>query len=131
MLDKRVMGDISVVEFGVYGLIAYSSLLMLIISTIKEVPNTRRDSIVRSMFFIPGLVCAFILASSGVHIVINDVDTTTITNDTVSTIFYESTHTVDQITLMGPIWITVHSMIGIILLVYIIKQILLLLTAQE
>ena len=125
------MGDISIVEFCVYGFIAYSSLLMLIISTIKDVPNTRRDSIVRAMFFMPGIVCAFILAASGVHIVINDVDTTTITNDTTSTIFYESTHTVDQITLMGPIWMTVHFMIGIILLIYMVKQILLLFVAQD
>ena len=67
------MADLSIIEFGVYGFIAYSGLLMLIISTIRETPQTKSQSFARAMYLIPSIICAFLLASSGQIIGLYDV----------------------------------------------------------
>ena len=77
------MADISIIECGVYGFIAYSSLLMLIISVVKEVPDKKSQSILRSMWLIPGIICAALLMSSGVNITM---DTITTVNTTICAI---------------------------------------------
>src|SRR3990172_8799142 len=102
------MADISILEFGVYGLITYSSLLMLIISTIKEVPTERSGSVIRGIWLIPGILCAFILASSGINIVTSDTTNTIINLNTTET--WTETITT-QIILQNPIWVTVHLLI--------------------
>ena len=59
------MADISIIEFAVYAFIAYSGMLMLIISTIREAPQTKSQSFTRAMYLIPSIVCAFLLAGMG------------------------------------------------------------------
>ena len=123
------MGDISIIEFGVYGFITYTSLLMLIISTIRETPFTQSQSIARSVYLVPGIVCAAILAGSGVNITMETVTTTNLTNDTIAnvTIFSEDAITASQFVLIDPIWQGVHLMIMLILVVYVVNQMLMLL----
>ena len=123
------MADISVIEFGVFGFVAYSSILMLIISTIRETPFTQSQSIARAIYFVPGIVCAFILATSGVNITLETVSTVNITNDTVAnqTIFYETADTTAAFVLLDPIWGAVHAMLGLIMVVYVVNQMLMLL----
>lgn len=133
------MPEISILEFGVYGFVAYSSLLMLIISVIKDVPNTRSLSIVRAMFLIPGILCCFLLASSGLNIIseqpamtftnrttfnaTNDLIFTEITNSTgIKPAFY---------TLQNPIWVTLHYLFAIIMAVYFMLQVLTLFTKTD
>lgn len=126
------MGDISVIEFLVFGFIAYSSLLMLIISTIKEVPTTKASSIVRAIFLIPGIICAAVLAGSGTSIITDTVTTTnTIRNVNTTEVWTETTTQDKSIELQSTVWITVHQMIFLVLIVYVINQIFILFTKKK
>lgn len=109
---------------------------MIIISVIKEIPNSRSLSVMRTVGLMPGLVCAGILAVSGVNIDLNT-DTTTTTTDT-----YNATHTLIQnstqtivktsvITLQDRSWMMVHMMFFLILMFFIIYQILVLMTKTD
>jgi len=130
--------DISIIEFGVFGFIAYSSLLMLIISTIKEVPTTKSLSITRSIYLIPGIICAMLLASSGVNITLGDtINTITLDfealnstdNNTIVTLNSTQTTTeTNQIVLLNPVWVILHFLIAAVLVVYVINQMLILFT---
>jgi hypothetical protein len=127
------MGDISIIEFGVYGFIAYGSFLMLIISTVKEIPDGKSHSLSRVMYLIPGLICALVLSGSGVDIMLGTETTTEnqillhpVTGNEVP-VANTSTHT-EKITLIEPIWILVHTMLFLILMVHVIINILAMLT---
>ena len=127
------MGDISIIEFGVYGFIAYGSFLMLIISTVKEIPDGKSHSLSRVMYLIPGLICALVLSGSGVDIILGTETTTEnqillhpVTGNEVP-VANTSTHT-EKITLIEPIWILVHTMLFLILMVHVIINILAMLT---
>lgn len=123
------MADISVIEWGVFGMLAYTSMLMLIISVIRETPFTEGQAIARAVYLVPGIVCAFILAGSGVNITLETVATENITNATAtnSTIFIEEAVTTSSFILLNPVWGAVHYMIGIVMLIYVIQQMLMLL----
>lgn len=123
------MSDISILEFVVYGLIAYSSILMLIISTIRETPFKESQSLARGIYLVPGIVCALILAGSGVNVTMETVSTINITNDTVANqmIFYESADTTSAFVLINPIWGAVHIMIAMVMSLYVVMQILMML----
>lgn len=107
-------------------------MLMLIISTIKEIPDAGKrasSTIVRSTFLLPGIIAAIVLASSGVNIITSDVTTTnTITAVNTSEVFTEAVATSTQIVLQNPIWVTFHFLLAIIMLVYVINQMLILFT---
>lgn len=132
--------ELSILEFVVYGIFAYGSVLMLLISTqLKEMTNTRASATVRAMWFIPGVICNFILMGSGLNITTEApariLGNVTITNDTGNVIFTEITNSTitypATYTLMNPIWPIVHLMFGIMLIAYIIFQILNLFTKSE
>ena len=130
---KKLMGDISIIEFIVYGFIAYGSFLMLIISTVKDIPDGKSHSLSRAMYLIPGLICALILAGSGVDIILgsetiseNKIELHPVTGNEVP-VANTSTHT-NKITLIEPVWILVHTMLFLILMVHVIIQILSMLT---
>lgn len=117
----------------VYGLVGYSSILMLIISTIKPIPVTNVLSILRAMFLIPGVICMFFLAGVGVNINIDTVNTVTTTTDNVTStvIFTQATETTNKYVLLEPIWVTMHYMFGVVLLLYVLFQLFQLLTKHE
>ena len=123
------MGDISIIEFGVYGFIAYTSFLMLIISTIRETPFTKSQSFVRAIYLVPGIITAILLASSGVNITLETVSTINLTNATASnsTIFIETADTTAAFVLLNPIWGAIHFMLSAVMIVYVLNQILILL----
>lgn len=124
------MTDLSVVEFGVYGFIELASLLMLIIMAVKEPPMKSKMAIARSIFLIPGMLCAALLASSGNHIDMQNVTTNIITknfNATTNAKLTNSTTTstvTSQITLQDRSWLMVHMLIFFVLLIYIVLQLL-------
>ena len=131
----NILADISVIEFGVYGFIAYGSLLMLMISSIKDTPTTKSQSFTRAMYLIPGIICAALLAGSGELIFL---DTEVITSSTESLtsadviVTLQGTTTItNTIQLQDSIWILVHTMIFIILTFHVIMQSLMLLTKIE
>lgn len=122
------MSDISIIEFAVYAFIAYSGMLMLIISTIREAPQTKSQSFTRAMYLIPSIVCAFLLAGMGETISIMDMAHEEIHNQNNTVI---NIHEHYSITLVNPIWITFNFMIAIIMLFHFIMQTLQLLLFRD
>ena len=119
------MSDISLAEFIVYGCIAYSSMLMLIISVVKEIPVTKSLAIARSIFLIPGMVAAGVLASSGVNIQVANVATSNLIKSINTTqTWTETTTQINNIVLQSPVWQMFHILIFLTLLVYVITQML-------
>jgi hypothetical protein len=123
--------NISIIEFGVYGLFAYSSMLILVISIIKDTDETKYQALMKSMYMVPGIICAGVLITSGVDITLDTVQTINLTNSTAGAtneqIFYELTDTTDKITLLNPVWGSIHFIIFIVLILYVLKQTLLML----
>jgi len=126
------MGEISIIELVVYAFFAYSSMLMLIISIIKDAPTGKSLTIARSIYIIPGIICAAILAGSGINIVTDTVTTAnTIKNLNNSEVWTETTTQSKFITLQSEIWILVHWMIFLVMAVYVLMQMLVLLTKHD
>lgn len=119
------MADLSVIEFGVYGFVAYASVLMLIIQTVKQVPDEKSGSIIRSVYLIPGIIACLIIAGSGEFIIVQDITNTIIDLNT-TTIWTEDVD--NSIRLQNPIWVTFHYLLAMVLLVYVVIQILTLFT---
>lgn len=113
---------LSIIEFAVYGIIAYSSILMLIISTIREADLGKPLSIIRSIYMIPGIICASVLANAGTYITL---PTSTIVNGN------QTITETSQVILVNSAWILVHYMIMAILIVYVISQLLILFTKLD
>ena len=119
------MGDISLAEFIVYGIVSYSSLLMLIISVVKEIPTTKSLAIARSIFLIPGMVASAILSTSGINIQVASVTTSNLIKSINTTqVWSEATNQTNNIVLQNPVWQTFHLLIFLVLLVYVITQML-------
>ena len=121
------MADISVIEFAVYGIIAYGSLIMLVISAIKETPSTASSSMTRAMYFIPGMICALVIGGSGEGITLATISSQVLNSSDVAVTVTETS----EITLLNPIWIAVHYMIFIVMLLHVILQSLMLLTKRD
>lgn len=85
----------------------------------------------KSVFMVPGIICAGILIFAGTDIMLDTVNTINITNSTSGMsnqqIFYEVTDTTDKITLLDPVWSSVHFVIFIVMILYVFKQTLLML----
>jgi hypothetical protein len=107
-------------------------MLVLVVSIIKDTDETKYQALMKSMYMVPGIVCAGVLITSGVDITLDTVNTINITNATSDLgqneqIFYETTDTTDKITLLNPIWGSIHFIIFIVLILYVLKQTLLML----
>jgi hypothetical protein len=125
------MSEISILEFGVYGLICYTGIIMLIISAFKETPSTVSQSAVRCIWLIPSIICAFMLASSGADI---HLSTETITHqvlDSNNNIITLTDTVTDKITLIQPVWVTLHFLFFIVMLLYVIINILTLFVKRD
>ena len=121
--------EISILEYVVYALIGYSSFMILIVSTVKEVPDSRILSIVRSIYVFPGIIALMILASSGINIDVNTVSTNNLIKSINTTqTWTEATTQSNTIVLQNPVWSMFHWLLAITLIFYMIKQILNLLT---
>lgn len=123
----NIFSDISIIEFAVYAFIAYSGMLMLIISTIREAPQTKSQSFTRAMYLIPSIVCAFLLAGMGETVGLYDMTHEEIHPNTEVTTVHEHY----QVSLVNPIWITFNFMIAIIMLFHFIMQTLQLLLFRD
>ena len=123
------MAELSVIEFGVYGFITYSSLLMLIISAIKtDIPTTKSLAIVRAIYLIPGAVTALLLASIN-NVIVSSDTTNTITAVNTTEVWTEQIS--NSITLMNPVWGGLHLMIFIVIAIFIVTQIINLFTKTD
>lgn len=127
------MADISILEFGVYGFLAYSGILMLIISAFRETPNTKSQAATRVIWLLPCIFAAVLLANAGQDITFDTSSTVnTITNNVTSTVdFTEDVTTDRKITLLQPVWGMIHMLMFFVMLLYVIIQILMMLTKIE
>ena len=123
------MVDISLLEFAVYGFVAYSSVLMLIISTIITPPQTKSLSLARSIYMLLGVIFAFVLMGAGPTVALPTMQSNTTTVSLNTTEVFEESHS-EAGTLRildGSTWMLAHLLIGLMLLIYVIQQVLMLL----
>lgn len=117
--------ELSIIEFVVYALICYSGIVMLIASAFKSEGTGSTQNSLKIIWLIPSMICASLLAQVGGNVSFGNA-TNIITNNSTSTVITESTNF--SITLQNPVWVTVHWLFFIILLIYVIINILTLLT---
>ena len=124
------MAEISVIEFLVYGLIGYASAVMLIISTIKEIPETKSGSISRAVFMIPGIICIGILAGSAPDF---NLETSTQTAEIWNgTGLMNATVTETKtIQFVNPVWIYFHWMMFSLMILFVLFQFFQLFTKKD
>jgi|TARA_B110000438_G_scaffold34686_1_gene34494 hypothetical protein len=118
------MADMSILEFGVYALVCYTGIIMLIISSFKETPMTVSQSAVRVIWLIPSMLCAFVLANAGVDIYLSTETLADQVLDSNNAPVTLTDVTTDKITLLNPIWVTMHFLFFIVILLYVVMQIL-------
>ena len=117
--------NISVIEYLAYALVAYSGMIVLIASILKDNPTTRSLAIVRGMYMIPCAISSFILAQTGVDINwVTQTTNNTIKSLNTSQVFTENTTQVNQFVLVSPVWSMFHYMLGIIMIFYVVQQML-------
>lgn len=119
--------NLSILEFMVYSFVTYFSLAILITSLIKDVNETRYATLARIVFLLPGIICAGILISTGTDITLDTIHTVNTTNDTSGQIFVEVTDTTDKFVFENPIWALVNFIVFMTFIIYVIKQVLLML----
>lgn len=125
------MSDISIIEFVVYGLICYTGIILLIISSFKETPNTVSQSAVRCIWLIPSIICASMLASAGADIIMPTEVITKQVLDSNNAIVTLTETSVDKVTLLQPVWVTLHFLFFIVMLLYVLFNILALFTKRD
>jgi len=100
-------------------------MVILLISIVKEIPQTRILAIIRASYMIVPIIAAGILASSGVNIDINTVTTAnTIRSVNTTQVWTEATTQTNIIPLQNPVWVTFHWLIMITMIWYVIQQML-------
>lgn len=114
----------SILEFGVYALVCYAGIIMLIVSAFKETPMTVSQSAVRVIWLIPSMLCAFVLANAGVDIYLSTETLADQVLDSNNAPITLTDVTTDKITLLNPIWVTMHFLFFIVLLLYVVINIL-------
>ena len=119
-----MLSDISIIEFGVYALICYTGIIMLIISAFKETPSTVSQSALRVIWLIPSIICAYMLASAGADIYLSTETTIDQVLDSNNAPVVLTDITTDKITLLNPVWITLHFLFFIVMLLYVMINIL-------
>ena len=105
---------------------------MLILSVIKEIPNTKASSIIRAIYLIPGIIASAFMAQTGQKVIFNTIftnSTTTVSNST--TIWNETTVQTNVIILQNPVWGYFHMLIFMVLIIFVINQMYNLLTKPE
>ncbi len=125
------MSEISIIEFIVYGLICYTGVILLIISSFKETPMTVSQSAVRVIWLIPSIICASMLASAGADIILPTEVITRQVLDSNNAIVTLTETSVDKVTLLQPVWVTLHFLFFIVMLLYVLFNILALFTKRD
>lgn len=129
------MGEISIIEFIVYGLVGYSGIVLLIASAFKELPATKNLAVIRSIWIMPCIFMMYVLASAGAPIILQDevIVTTLNYNETSNILVSNSTETTQakQVSIVNPVWVTVHLLFFIMLVIYFIWNMLQLLVKRD
>ena len=129
------MGEISIIEFIVYGLVGYSGIVLLVASAFKELPATKNLAVIRSIWIMPCIFMMYVLASAGAPIILQDevIVTTLNYNETSNALVSNSTETTQakQVSIVNPVWVTVHLLFFIMLVIYFIWNMLQLLVKRD
>jgi hypothetical protein len=128
------LGEISIIEFIVYGLVGYSGIVLLIASAFKELPATKNLAVIRSIWIMPCIFMMYVLASAGAPIILQDsFDTTaTLINTNTTEVWTETVTTNSKIvSIANPVWVTVHLLFFIMLVIYFIWNMLQLLVKRD
>lgn len=131
------MADYSIIEFIVYGGIAYLGVALLMVSVLLNPPTSRSLAGARSVFLSPSIICMGLLIFASGNITMEYKDTTQTTlnyDEALNTLVSNSTTTIsetDKFILVDPVWTYVHMGFFMILIVYIFIQILQILLKPE
>lgn len=126
------MSDISIVELVFWGFLELFSISMLILSVIKEIPDTKQRSIIRAIYLIPGMIAAGFLSRTGMNITLNTVITNSTTKVSNSTqIWNETTTQINFIPLQNDVWGYLHLLLFLVLFIFIINQLYNLMTKSD
>lgn len=120
------MSEVSVIELIIYAVVAYTGFLALILSSFRTLPDEKSQSTIRSIWIIAPIICMFMLASAGAQINLST-ETVLNYNVTANTLVSNST-TTETINFVNPVWVSLHSLFGIILIIYFIWNMLQLFT---
>ena len=122
------MSEVSIIELIVYGLIGYPAIIFLIGSSFQESSGTAKISVVKAIWIIVPIIAMYMLASAGALISIDTVSSTLINTNTTEV----WTEQVDRsITLVNPVWVTLHWMMFIVLILYFMWNMLRLFTQRD
>lgn len=118
------MAELSIIEVIVYGLITYTGMVGLILSSFRssETPqSSKSQSATRVIWLIPCIFTAFILASIGQEVTLEDTVITSIqVNLNTTEAWSETVTTAQTITLGDPVWVTVHVLFFLVMLIYVL-----------
>lgn len=112
---------ISIIEFFVYGLITYGTLLFMIKSSMGEMSLDQSQSIVRCGLVFPALILSLLIAGMSPEILLFE-ETTIITNST-NDISYITNETISMTELQNTSWMIIHNMLFFVFLFYIILNV--------
>lgn len=125
---KWVLTTFSIIEFAVYGLIGYMGIITLIITILTDPPKSVSLSGIRSIWLMPSIICiSMLMFASGIITTDSETRTVITTSNATSEAWTETANVSKQITLVNPIWATVHFAFFIMMILYIIQQVLTLL----
>ena len=120
---------LSLLEFLVYALITYTGVLALIISAFRTGGLSSDGNSLRIIWLIPCLFTAYILAGAEETITLDSGSTTSININLNTTEAWQETITHSgQYTLLNDVWSAVHFLFFIIILLYILLNVIILLT---
>ena len=123
------MSEVSIIELIVYGLIGYPAIIFLIASSFKESSGTAKISVVKAVWIIVPIVAMYMLSSAGAQIDL--VTQTTLNYNVTSNLLTSNSTTTDTITLVNPVWVTLHWMMFMVLVLYFMWNMLRLFTQRE
>lgn len=128
-----ILPDASLIEIIPPLVVELVGIIFLMATAIKEIPDTRANSIARSFFLIPAMIAAAYLAGTGLEIAGPTILTNnTIVNLNTTEVFTETTSQTQSISIANyPAWSLFHYMMFIILLVFVIRQVLIMVTKSE
>lgn len=133
-----ILPDASFIEIIPPLVVELVGIIFLMATAIKEIPDTRANSIARSFFLIPAMIAAAYLAGTGVDIIGMTTTTTTMEhsiNGSTGALLINTTSTTIQSSGMPivnwPGWTLFHYMIFSILLIFVIRQILIMATKSD
>ncbi len=126
------MADLSIIEYLSYGLIGYTGVIILMISVLLNPPTSKSLAGARSIWLMPSVICLSVLmfASGTITLETNSSSFSTTSNATSEVWTETGTQTISY-TLVDPVWALIHMSMFLILIIYIIVQVLQILTKPE